>query len=371
MEGLKYCGTVQLERNDTGEFDNIAIYIDSENRVYPVYPDGQEIDLGQLQRDYKDLSPIKDIINKTKEMEEKEEEKEPEDRTNSIDELEQDDKQKENEEEEEEQEKDILEEEKVEELKISNTKGKIDLDQMVNGQTLRSIMGLESEYTHIAPVSSSSLGLEGTNAEYTFVALKNDNTAKILHGDIIKEDRQEGINTADQDKFVGNDGQIEKKSAVSNYIVNGKYALAVYREEGTSNLATTITVRSGRENTEGEVDTELHRDGDSRINSDSRNELRSKNGVAKSDAENEKFKEHEKEGCNPEIRDIDGDKNNDTHFHITNEQLEELVESTGENEEVLIERFKREKAKNPDKNVEQIIDIIEDDYETVNRENNR
>ena len=364
MKELEYCGTVQMERKDNGELENIAVYIDTDNRIYPVYPDGQEVDIGQLQRNYKDLNPIKDIINKTKEKEIENDEKESEDRTNSIDELEQDDKQEEKEEEKEEQEE-ILDEEKVEDLKISNTKGKIDLDQMVNGQTLRNIMGLGSEYTHIAPVSSSSLGLEGTNAEYTFVALKNDNTAKILHGDIIKEERQEGINTADQDKFVGNDGQIEKKSAVSNYIINGKYALAVYREQGTSNLATTITVRSGRENTEGEVDTELHRDGDSRINSDSRNELRSKNGVAKSDDEREKFEGHKDKGCNPEIRDIDGDENNDTHYHITEEQLEELSESTGENKDVLRERFEREKQENPDKNPKQIIEDIEKDYEML------
>ena len=75
MEELKCCGTIQLERNDNGELENIAIYIDSENRVYPIYPDGQEIDIGQLQRDYKDLSPIRDIVNKSKEIEVQEEEK--------------------------------------------------------------------------------------------------------------------------------------------------------------------------------------------------------------------------------------------------------------------------------------------------------
>ncbi len=85
MIELKYCGIAQLIRTDNGEVDEVAIYIDSENRIYP---NAKEIDMGQLQRDYKDLNPIRDVVNKAKEKEEKEEEKEPEPnyRENSINE---------------------------------------------------------------------------------------------------------------------------------------------------------------------------------------------------------------------------------------------------------------------------------------------
>ena len=369
MEGLKYCGTVELQRKDNGEFESFAIYIDSENRIYPVYPDGQEIDMGQLQRDYKDLNPIRDIVNKAKEMEDKEEELEPEDRTNSLDELEQDSKEEEKEEQEEQEE--FLGEEKVEDLQISNAQGKVDLDQMVNGQTLRNILGLEADYTYIAPVSSSSVGLEGSNAKYTFVALKNDNTAKILHDDVIHEDRQEGINSADKDNFIGNDGKVEQKSSVSNYIVgNGKYSLAIYHDEGTSSMSTTITRRSGRENTNGEIDKELHHQGDKKIDSDSRDSLRERNGIGESDAMKERQENHKNKECeNSRVENIDDDKTNDDHFHITDEQLKELAEKTGENKDKLRERFERESQKNPGKNSEQIIEEIESDYEMLRSHN--
>lgn len=372
MEELKYCGTIQLERNDNGELENIAIYIDSENRVYPIYPDGQEIDIGQLQRDYKDLSPIRDIVNKSKEIEVQEEEKEPEDRTVSLEKSEKENEDdKEEKSEEQNQDEQILDEEEVKDLKISNAQGKIDLDQMVDGRTLRNIMGLDADYKYIAPVSSSSLNLEGTNASYTFVALKEDGTAKVLYDDVISEDRQEGIATADKDKFVGNDGKVEQKSAISNYVITGtRYSLSVHYDEGTSSRATTITKRSGRENTKGEIDKELHHQGDLKIDSDSRDSLREKNGIGESDDMKKRQEEHENEECeNDRVENIDDDKTNDLHYHITDEQLEELAETTGENKDKLRERFDREVVKNPNKNPEQIIEEIEDDYEMLRNHN--
>lgn len=372
MEELKYCGTIQLERNDNGELENIAIYMDSENRVYPIYPDGQEIDIGQLQRDYKDLSPIRDIVNKSKEIEVQEEEKEPEDRNVSLDESEKENEDdKEEKSEEQKQDEQILDEEEVKDLKISNAQGKIDLDQMVDGRTLRNIMGLDADYKYIAPVSSSSLNLEGTNASYTFVALKEDGTAKVLYDDVISEDRQEGIATADKDKFVGNDGKVEQKSAISNYVITGtRYSLSVHYDEGTSSRATTITKRSGRENTKGEIDKELHHQGDLKIDSDSRDSLREKNGIGESDDMKKRQEEHENEECeNDRVENIDDDKTNDLHYHITDEQLEELAETTGENKDKLRERFDREVVKNPNKNPEQIIEEIEDDYEMLRNHN--
>lgn len=242
---------------------------------------------------------------------------------------------------------------------------------MVDGRTLRNIMGLDADYKYIAPVSSSSLNLEGTNASYTFVALKEDGTAKVLYDDVISEDRQEGIATADKDKFVGNDGKVEQKSAISNYVITGtRYSLSVHYDEGTSSRATTITKRSGRENTKGEIDKELHHQGDLKIDSDSRDSLREINGIGESDDMKKRQEEHENEECeNDRVENIDDDKTNDLHYHITDEQLEELAEITGENKDKLRERFDREVVKNPNKNPEQIIEEIEDDYEMLRNHN--
>ena len=60
---------------------------------------------------------------------------------------------------------------------------------------------------------------------------------------------------------------------------------------------TTITKRSGRENTEGEIDKELHHQGDKKIDSDSRNSLRERNGIGESDAMKERQENHKNKEC--------------------------------------------------------------------------
>ena len=137
-------------------------------------------------------------------------------------------------------------------------------------------------------------------------------------------------------------------------------------------MSTTITRRSGRENTNGEIDKELHHQGDKKIDSDSRNSLRERNGIGESDAMKERQENHKNKECeNSRVENIDDDQTNDDHFHITDEQLKELAEKTGENEDKLRDRFERETEKNPGKNPEQIIELIEDDYEMLPNRDNR
>ena len=188
-----------------------------------------------------------------------------------------------------------------------------------------------------------------------------------MYDDVISEDRQEGIDSTDKDNFVGNDGKVESKSAISNYVITGtRYSLSVYHDEGTSSKATTITKRSGRENTEGEIDKELHHQGDQKIDSDSRDSLKEKNGIGESDDMRKRQEGHEEEKCeNNRVENIDENQTNDFHFHITAEQLEELAENTGENKDVLKERFEREVENHPDASPEQIIHIIKEDYEML------
>ena len=374
-QNVTYYGTIELVNKVNKEVEQHELYTveiynyETEETSQKIYLDGQEIDAIELMRTYEDISPIKDKINEAKERSKQDRKQKPEDRSYSLNELEEEKKEEEKEEEKDDEK--TLDEEEVKDLQISNAQGKIDLDQMVDGRTLRNIMGLDADYKYIAPVSSSSLNLEGTNASYTFVALKEDGTAKVLYDDVISEDRQEGIATADKDKFVGNDGKVEQKSAISNYVITGtRYSLSVHYDEGTSSRATTITKRSGRENTKGEIDKELHHQGDLKIDSDSRDSLREINGIGSSDDMKKRPEEQEnEEGENDRVENIDDDKTNDLHYHITDEQLEELAEITGENKDKLRERFDREVVKNPNKNPEQIIEEIEDDYEMLRNHN--
>ena len=378
VQNVIYYGPIELINKETGEKEQhelytVEIYDYEEDQISTrIYLDGQEIDMLELQRTYEDIQPIKEEINRVREEQEQTEDKDSKSVVYDLNELEKEKEEEEREtEEKKEEEEEILDEEEVKDLKISNAKGKVDLNQMVNGVTIRNIIGLDADYTYIAPVTTSSLNLEGTNANYTFVALKEDGTAKILHGEFIREDRQEGINSFNKDKFVGNDGRVEQKSAVSNYVIgNGKYALSIYHDEGTSSMATTITKRSGRENTEGEIDKELHHQGDKKIDSDARDSLREKNGIGEYDDMRERQESHEDKECeNDRVENIDNDQTNDLHFHITDEQLDELADNTGENKDVLKERFEREVENHPDANPEQIIKIIEEDYDRLQSHN--
>ena len=374
VQNVRYYGTIELTNKETKEAEQHELYTveiydyETEEIGTRIYLDGQEVDIGELLRTYGDISPIKDEISSSNQKKTNESEgKEQEDKVYDLNELENEKEQEEKDNDEEKEDEQTLDEEEVKDLKISNAQGKIDLNQMVDGRTLRNIMGLDQDDVYIAPISTSSINLEGTNANYTFVALKRDNTARILYDDVISEDRQEGIDSTDKDNFVGNDGKVESKSAISNYVITGtRYSLSVYHDEGTSSKATTITKRSGRENTEGEIDKELHHQGDQKIDSDSRDSLREKNGIGESDDMRKRQEGHEEEECeNDRVENIDENQTNDLHFHITEEQLKKLAEETGENKDVLRDRFEREQVKGPDKSAEQIINEIEEDYDRL------
>ena len=378
VQNVRYYGTIELTNKETKEVEQHELYTveiydyETEEIGTRIYLDGQEVDIGELLRTYGDISPIKDEISSSNQKKTNESEgKEQEDKVYDLNELENEKEQEEKDNDEEKEDEQTLDEEEVKDLKISNAQGKIDLNQMVDGRTLRNIMGLDQDDVYIAPISTSSINLEGTNANYTFVALKRDNTARILYDDVISEDRQEGIDSTDKDNFVGNDGKVESKSAISNYVITGtRYSLSVYHDEGTSSKATTITKRSGRENTEGEIDKELHHQGDQKIDSDSRDSLREKNGIGESDDMRKRQEEHKNEECeNDRVENIDENQTNDLHFHITEEQLKKLAEETGENKDVLRDRFEREQVKGPDKSAEQIINEIEEDYDRLQSHN--
>ena len=382
MENLVFCGTTHLKRKDNGEFESFAIYIDNENRVYTFYPDGQEIDMGQLQRDYKDLNPIRDIVNKTKEMDEKEEELEPEDRTNSTDKL---DQTEEKEEDDKEEDKNIInktdknKQQEENNRSIGEVHGQISLDMMFQGETLRKILGLSEKDVTIAPVSRSrliELDPEGNyNNKEGFVVIDSKGKQRPLKDDILEPDLQEGNNSFDKDLNIDEKGNVEIESNLASYKVKNRpnVYLSISFDEGTGVRESKISYRSGREG-DDEVEFSLlkqEQDDNSDRNKYSDEQRRINDGRGKSEEINARQKEHEKNDCeNDRVEDIDDYANNDTHAHITDEQLEKLAEETGENEDKLRERFEREAEKNPDYNPEQIINIIEKDYERLpNREN--
>ena len=275
------------------------------------YLDGEEIDFDDLIIRYESPKPIRDVVNKTKENEELPKEEQSEElRTEKLSELEKEQTEKEEEEKEDEN------DQKVEELQISNLKGEIDLEQQVNGETLRKIFGLEEDYVSIAPVRADSVGVK-SSAEYCFVAIKKDRTCTVLGEDKLIEDRQEGVNPYDRDLKVNNDGSLSNESSISGFkIVNrSNLYLSVRFDEGSSTRETTISDRSGRKGDQ-EIEHELHKSGDRVIDSDARESLMVEDGIEGSDEMIERQKEHEKLGCeNDRVENIDTNQNNNIHNH--------------------------------------------------------
>lgn len=382
-EVIHYSKKVRLVNRETRqeeEFDLYAVIAEKDSQEidedttfeleYLGDKDGNIFTISDLIKEYEGFESIKDVVDKTKENEEHPGEEQAEElKTEKLTELEEE-KEKEQSEKGLEKKKDE-ESSKAEDLKISNLKGEIDLDQQVNGETLRKILGLSEDYVSIAPVRASTVGAEGS-AEYCFVAIKNDRTCTVLGEDTLVEDRQEGVNPYDKDLKVNNDGSLSKESSISGFkIVNrSNLYLSVRFDESSSTRETTISDRSGREGQQ-EVEHELHKSGDGVIDSDARAERMAEDGISGADRAVERQEEHQAVGCeNDRVENIDGNSNNDTHEH--NEiLLDEKIEGTnmtwrqfanecgfrGEGAiEKAAEKFKEYKEANPELSNQELVE---------------
>lgn len=327
VDDVKYYGTATLVQKTDGKEETIDInvYAVIEGKTIKYYSDdmclGAEtetvgknnvgiIPSPEYERMYEEKNPIKDLIENLKQREEQEKTGEEGEGVLSLNELELEEKEE------------LKKKEKIEEQeegqirnwKLSNFKGEVNLDQQVNGETLRKILGLGEEYRNIAPVEASTVGVK-SKAKYCFVAIKQDGTYKILGEDILKQDRQEGTNPYDKDTKIDRDGHISQESSIAGFkIVNRpNLYLTVGFDERSSTRETTITDVSGRNSRTEEIGFELEKKGDSSWkNSDTRNILRTEQGIGKTD----EMMEKQNSNLNDRIENIDADENNDTYVRI-------------------------------------------------------
>ena len=72
VQNVNYYGTITLQRRDGEESDNFELYTvevydyETDEITNKIYLNGQEVDMGELLKTYKDLNPIRDTINKAK-----------------------------------------------------------------------------------------------------------------------------------------------------------------------------------------------------------------------------------------------------------------------------------------------------------------
>lgn len=400
VQNVKYYGTIELTRRDDGEKESFELYTveiydyEKDEIQTKIYLDGQEVDMGEIMRTYEDINPIKDLINKAKEQEEKGEEaqtkdlnkmeqeklleyaektgKEKED-IEEIDELKLDQKLgKDNEEEE------IIDKNTANSL---SRKEEVNLNQQIKGRTLRNVLGLEGDYVKIAIVSSSQVN-QYTDPEkphgnrYSFVAIRANGEAVVLGDDIIRADRQEGTNSTERDLTANIDGRVDYENNVSSYqIVNSPNLYLKVGNDENHGREVKIEDRSRGQGSEG-IAYELETSNTWRADDDERRMQREKNGIYAADKAIEEQKKHKDAGCeNTELKNVDGNPNNDDHTHeeyaITPDAevpgkditFAEWAEKLGENPQKLIERFEREIEKNPKAKLEKLVKDIDDDYE--------
>ena len=397
VQNVKYYGTIELTRRDDGEKESFELYTveiydyEKDEIQTKIYLDGQEVDMGEIMRTYEDINPIKDLINKAKEQEEKGEEAQTKDlnkmeQEKLLEYAEKTGKEKEDIEEIDELELDQKLGKDDEETIDKNTanslcrKEEVNLNQQIKGRTLRNVLGLEGDYVKIAIVSSSQVN-QYTDPEkphgnrYSFVAIRANGEAVVLGDDIIRADRQEGTNSTEQDLTANVDGRVDYENNVNSYqIVNSPNLYLKVGNDENHGREVKIEDRSRGKGSDG-IAYELETSNTWRADDDERRMQREKNGIYGADKAIEKQKKHEDVGCkNDRVENIDDYSDNDEHRHkeyvITpatevpgkDITFAEWAEELGENPQKLIERFKRETARNPKDKPENLVKDIDDDY---------
>lgn len=403
VQNVNYLGTIELQRRDGEEADSFELYTvevydyDSDKIETKIYLDGQEVDMGELMRTYENIEPIKDVVSKAKENQEKDSDKDNKYSLNEmeeekvreyagvvgknnedieeIDELELDQELKEKENE--------NEEEKITKNAANSLtkREETSLEQKIKGTTLRNVLGLSGEYVKIAIVSSSQVN-KYTNPEKrhnnidSFVAIKANGEAIVLGEDIIKQDRQEGINSTSVDLTANVNGEVDYEQNRSSYEIvksPGLYIKVGYDENHGREIK--IEDRAKGYGDKG-IAYELETSNTWRADDDVRRMQRDKEGIYAADKAIESQKEHEEVGCeNDRVENIDEYDDNNTHEHleITKDSIvpgkditfEEWAEELGENSDKIIERFERELGKDTEENLENIVEEIEDDYDRL------
>lgn len=397
VQNVKYYGTIELTRRDDREKESFELYTveiydyEKDEIQTKIYLDGQEVDMGEIMRTYEDINPIKDLINKAKEQEEKGEEAQTKDlnkmeQEKLLEYAEKTGKEKEDIEEIDELELDQKLGKDDEETIDKNTanslsrKEEVNLNQQIKGRTLRNVLGLEGDYVKIAIVSSSQVN-QYTDPEkphgnrYSFVAIRANGEAVVLGDDIIRADRQEGTNSTEKDLTANVDGRVDYENNVSSYqIVNSPNLYLKVGNDENHGREVKIEDRSRGKGSDG-IAYELETSNTWRADDDERRMQREKNGIYGADKAIEEQKEHEELGCeNDRVENIDDYSDNDEHRHkeyvITpatevpgkDITFAEWAEELRENPQKLIERFKRETARNPKDKPENLVKDIDDDY---------
>ncbi len=224
-----------------------------------------------------------------------------------------------------------LTEEQVEHL---NIKEETHLNQNIKGESLGDKLGLKksgiNDGVKLARVSTTGVNQYldvPTSQADAFVVIRSNGDAVLLGENILQQDNRAGTNPTNSNLSINNDGSVKKESITSSYrIVNGngkEYIRTGYDESSGKEIKYSMFSPQ-----EGEyVDIELETQRTMLQDSDVRQFMKDK-GAGTREAENiiEKGEVHEAYGeleedrgntkRDVDVKDVDNDKNNNTHEHI-------------------------------------------------------
>ena len=223
-----------------------------------------------------------------------------------------------------------LSEKQLEELSV---KEETSLSQEIKGVTLGEKLGLQKKGITGAK-KLARISISGPRKD-AFVAINSDGTATVLGEDILEPDTRTGTTPMATSMTINNDGIVNQESVTSSYrIVNGngnEYLRAGYDESYGKEIKYSMFSKEKNEYLDIELETQRTRPKDSIV----RQFMRDRGaGIREAESVIERGEEHQFYGEMQDdsehklnIRDVDNNKNNDTHEHLETENGKQILES--------------------------------------------
>lgn len=298
----------------------------------------------------------------------------------SLNELEQEKEKnnKQSEEEKEEKQQEGEDNEKIEKSLEKDTtsnltkKERINLNQIIKGETLSNKLGIPPEYTELVLVSASQVNaFFPSNKKHrnkdAFIAIRPDGEGMVIGEDILEFDEHSGTNPTNESLTINKDGRVQDEQSTSRWkIVNGnnrEYISVSYDE----NFGKEVKYTQWSPEQNKYVDFELETNKTREKNQDVNKFIKERSGI---NSVNRIIENNEKEGKCPkkDVTMVDDNPNNDSHTYDVSYAVKQIMKnetiSNAYGDEYVAE-YVEKKIKETDMSIEEIIEYITDDLERV------
>lgn len=215
-------------------------------------------------------------------------------------------------------------------IEVLNIKEETSLSQEIKGVTLGEKLGLQKNGINDAK-KLVRISISGPIGD-AYVVTHSDGSATVLGEDILEPDNRIGTSQTSKGMTINNDGKVNQEAVTSSYrIVNGnenEYIRASYDESYGKEIKYSMFSPEKNQYLDVELETQRTRPQDSAVR-----QFMKDRGAGVREAENviERGEEHQIYGEMEEnseyqlnVKDIDNNKNNDTHEHLEQDDEIEL-----------------------------------------------